>query len=173
MADFPGPGFPKINMLGLVQHTVVEHPAVRVGVEAAAAEQVDAHLRPCRREPRCANTCVGTVALAITKLREGSYFPAWLLERRKRAERALVSVVATSYLLGVGRCEAGAASHNELRRCQPGHLPHRQPAAKLGLDFKFCGSALAAQLQAGSSPHSRSQRPSFVRECLADDLGHV
>jgi putative transposase len=32
---------------------------------------------------------------------KGSYFPDWLLERRKRAERALISVVATSYLLGV------------------------------------------------------------------------
>ena len=28
-------------------------------------------------------------------------FPEWLLERRRRAESALVSVVATSYLLGV------------------------------------------------------------------------
>jgi len=43
----------------------------------------------------------GTIEVAIPKLREGSYFPDWLLERRKRAERALVSVVATSYLLGV------------------------------------------------------------------------
>ena len=43
----------------------------------------------------------GTIELAIPKLREGSYFPDWLLERRKRAERALISVVATSYLLGV------------------------------------------------------------------------
>jgi putative transposase len=32
---------------------------------------------------------------------QGSYFPDWLFERRKRAERALVPVVATSYLLGV------------------------------------------------------------------------
>ncbi len=39
--------------------------------------------------------------LAIPKLRSGSYFPDWLLERRRRAEQALVSVVATSYLLGV------------------------------------------------------------------------
>jgi putative transposase len=31
----------------------------------------------------------------------GSYFPDWLLERRRRAEAALTSVVATSYLLGV------------------------------------------------------------------------
>ena len=39
--------------------------------------------------------------MAIPKLRAGSYFPDWLLERRRRAEAALVSVVATSYLLGV------------------------------------------------------------------------
>ncbi|HSU36831.1 MAG TPA: IS256 family transposase [Propionibacteriaceae bacterium] len=47
------------------------------------------------------DTRAGTVELAIPKLREGSYFPDWLLERRKRAERALTSVVATCYLLGV------------------------------------------------------------------------
>ena len=41
------------------------------------------------------------IELAIPKLRQGSYFPDWLLERRRRAESALVSVVATSYLLGV------------------------------------------------------------------------
>ncbi len=43
----------------------------------------------------------GTLDLAIPKLRHGSYFPDWLLERRKRAERALTTVVATCYLLGV------------------------------------------------------------------------
>ncbi|WP_285498540.1 transposase, partial [Actinomadura sp. NBRC 104425] len=47
------------------------------------------------------DTRAGTVELAIPKLRSGSYFPGWLLERRRRAEQALVSVVATSYLLGV------------------------------------------------------------------------
>jgi len=47
------------------------------------------------------DTRVGTVDVAIPKLREGTYFPEWLLERRKRAEAALTSVVATSYLLGV------------------------------------------------------------------------
>jgi transposase-like protein len=39
--------------------------------------------------------------VAVPKLREGSYFPDWLLERRRRAEAALTSVVATCYLLGV------------------------------------------------------------------------
>jgi putative transposase len=47
------------------------------------------------------DTRAGTLDLAIPKLRQGSYFPEWLLERRKRAERALTSVVATCYLLGV------------------------------------------------------------------------
>ena len=47
------------------------------------------------------DTRTGTLDLAIPKLRQGSYFPDWLLERRKRAERALTTVVATCYLLGV------------------------------------------------------------------------
>lgn len=37
----------------------------------------------------------------MPKLRSGDYFPHWLLERRRRAEQALISVVATAYLLGV------------------------------------------------------------------------
>jgi len=47
------------------------------------------------------DTRVGTIDVAIPKLRTGSYFPEWLVERRKRAESALISVVATCYLLGV------------------------------------------------------------------------
>ena len=47
------------------------------------------------------DTRAGTLDLAVPKLRTSSYFPEWLLERRKRAERALTSVVATCYLLGV------------------------------------------------------------------------
>ena len=47
------------------------------------------------------DTRAGSIDLAVPKLREGTYFPEWLLERRRRAESALVSVVATSYLLGV------------------------------------------------------------------------
>ena len=47
------------------------------------------------------DTRTGTLELEIPKLRTGTYFPEWLLERRKRAERALTSVVATCYLLGV------------------------------------------------------------------------
>ncbi|GAB3084795.1 IS256 family transposase [Isoptericola nanjingensis] len=47
------------------------------------------------------DTRVGTLDVAIPKLRSGSYFPEWLLERRKRAESALITVVADCYLAGV------------------------------------------------------------------------
>ena len=59
--------------------------------------------------PREWDTRAGTVELAIPKLRQGSYFPAWLLERRRRAEQALISVVATAYLLGVSHPPGGEA----------------------------------------------------------------
>ena len=47
------------------------------------------------------DTRAGTLDVKIPKLRSGTYFPEWLLERRRRAEAALTTVVATSYLLGV------------------------------------------------------------------------
>ncbi len=47
------------------------------------------------------DTRVGSLELRVPKLRTGSYFPDWLLGRRTRAEQALISVVATAYLLGV------------------------------------------------------------------------
>lgn len=37
----------------------------------------------------------------MPKLRQGSYFPEWLLERRKRSEAALITVIADCYLAGV------------------------------------------------------------------------
>lgn len=47
------------------------------------------------------DTRVGTIDLAIPKLRRGSYFPDWLLDPRRRAEKALVAVVAECYVRGV------------------------------------------------------------------------
>jgi putative transposase len=47
------------------------------------------------------DTRVGTIELAIPKLRQGSYFPDWLLQPRRRAEQAFVSVIADAYLAGV------------------------------------------------------------------------
>ncbi len=52
------------------------------------------------------DTHVGTLDLRIPKLRKGTYFPS-LLEPRKRAEKALLSVVQEAYL---------HAQHTESRR---------------------------------------------------------
>ena len=46
------------------------------------------------------DTRVGSIELAIPRLRTGSYFPS-LLEPRRRAEQALVAVVQEAYVNGV------------------------------------------------------------------------
>jgi putative transposase len=50
--------------------------------------------------PRAWDTRVGSIELAIPKLRQGSYFPSFL-EPRRRAEQALVAVVQEAYVNGV------------------------------------------------------------------------
>ena len=50
---------------------------------------------------RAWDTRTGTIELALPKLREGSYFPDWLLTPRKRSEQALTAVIADMYLAGV------------------------------------------------------------------------
>ena len=62
------------------------------------------------------DTRVGTIDVAIPKLRSGSYFPEWLLERRKRAESAMVTVVADCYLAGVSTRRMGRQAGQD-----PGH----------------------------------------------------
>ncbi len=47
------------------------------------------------------DTRAGTIQLAIPKVREGAYFPDFLIEPRRRAEHAVVSAVAEAYVLGV------------------------------------------------------------------------
>ncbi len=43
----------------------------------------------------------GTIELRVPKLRQGTYYPEWLFERRRRAERALVAVICECYVRGV------------------------------------------------------------------------
>ena len=47
------------------------------------------------------DTRLRTVVLQIPKLRRETYYPEWLLERRRRAKQALTQVVAECYVLGV------------------------------------------------------------------------
>lgn len=61
------------------------------------------------------DTRAGTVDVAIPKLRSGSYFPDWLLERRRRAEAA--PVLGSGNLLPAGRVHP---SDGEAGR-EPGH----------------------------------------------------
>jgi hypothetical protein len=65
----------------------------------------------------------------------------WLLERRRRAESALVSVVATSYLLGVSTPQDGEAGPDprhglSSRRCQ------RWPKISTHISLAVRGSAV-------------------------------
>lgn len=69
---------------------------------------------PQRLPHRDLDTRVDTLDLAVPKLRSGTYFPDWLMERRKRADSALITVVADCYLA---------------RRV---HAPHGSPAARDG-----------------------------------------
>jgi putative transposase len=87
---------------------------VKVFVERLMSEQVDGICgAPCgeRSETRVnkrngyrsgdVDTPVGTIDVQIPKRREGSYSPTWLVEPRRRAERALVAVVAECYVRGI------------------------------------------------------------------------
>ena len=69
-----------------------------VGWGEQSPERVN-HRNGYRQRPF--DTRVGSIELAIPKLRRGSYFPDWLLDPRRRAEKALVAVVAECYVRGV------------------------------------------------------------------------
>jgi putative transposase len=89
------------HLLGTVINALLSADADAVcGAEYGVASPDRVNSRNGYRH-RELDTRVGTIDVAVPKLRAGSYFPEWLLERRKRAEAALVSVVATCYLLGV------------------------------------------------------------------------
>ena len=53
------------------------------------------------RPNRALHTRAGTLGLDIPKLRKGSYYPDWLLESRKRSERAMVQVISEAWVSGV------------------------------------------------------------------------
>src|SRR5215208_8217402 len=89
------------ELLGTFIHTLLSAEADAVCGAAYGSVSPERTNRRNRYRHRDFDTRAGTLDVAIPKLREGSYFPDWLLERRRRAERALTTVVATCYLLGV------------------------------------------------------------------------
>jgi putative transposase len=58
------------------------------GYGEVSADRVNSRNGYRRREW---DTRAGTIELAIPKLRQGSYYPEWLLKWRRRAERALAT----------------------------------------------------------------------------------
>ena len=101
------------------------------------------------------DTRTGSLDLAIPKLRHRSYFPDWLQERRKRAERALTTVVATCYLLGVSTRRMDNSSRRwGSRRCR---------SRRCRLMAKELDTAVEA-FAAGARPSSSTSRAEYVHE---------
>ena len=110
---------PSMDAATLVRQHLEAHPDLLRGMlqtmaEALMSAEVDAlcGAEYGERSPERVNsrngyrmrdwdTRAGSLELAIPRLRQGSYFPDWLLEPRRRAERAMVQVVAQAYLAGV------------------------------------------------------------------------
>ena len=87
----------------LVRWTVQELMEAEVAAQIGAGRYERSEDRSTQRNgyrARPWDTRVGTLELQIPKLRTGSYFPSWL-EPRRRAEQALVAVVAEAYVQGV------------------------------------------------------------------------
>jgi transposase-like protein len=95
------------------EHSDVLREAVRLMLIEIMEGEVEQHTGagPYERSPerttqrngyrqRQWDTRVGTLELAIPRLRAGSYFPSFL-EPRRRSEQALVAVVAEAYVNGV------------------------------------------------------------------------
>jgi putative transposase len=83
----------------LVQEVMEAEVRVQIGAGRYERTEERATYRNGSR-PRAWDTRLGTLPLAIPKLRSGSYFPSFL-EPRRRAEQALVSVIAEAYVQGV------------------------------------------------------------------------
>jgi transposase-like protein len=86
-------------MLSVLRELMEIEVAAKTG--AALGERTEDRLcmRNGYRERRL-DTRVGSLALPIPKLREGSYFPSFL-EPRRRSEEALLAVVCEAYVKGV------------------------------------------------------------------------
>jgi putative transposase len=86
--------------VGCMAHQLMEaEVAAKIGAELGERSPDRLAQRNGYR-PRQWDTRVGSLGLAIPKLRKGSYFPSFL-EPRRRAEQTLVAVVQEAYVNGV------------------------------------------------------------------------
>ena len=95
----PGGDFLREAVRWLPQELMEAEVGVQIGAERyERSTERTAQRNGYRARPW--DTRLGTLELAIPKLRTGSYFPGWL-EPRRRAEQALVAVIAEAYVQGV------------------------------------------------------------------------
>jgi putative transposase len=95
----PEVDFLKEGVRWLVQELMEAEVSAQIGAERYE-RSADRTAQRNGYRTRPWDTRVGTLELAIPKLRTGSYFPSWL-EARKRSEQALIAVVAEAYVQGV------------------------------------------------------------------------
>jgi putative transposase len=89
---------------------------------------------------RARDTRVGTVELQIPKVRQGSYFPGWLLQPRRRAEQAFVSMIAVPTWRGVStRRVEKLVRRLGVERLSKSHISRlAQSLDELVEDFRTC-----------------------------------
>ena len=95
----PGGAVLADGMRWLLQELMEAEVSARIGADRyEQTSERTAQRNGYRRRPW--DTRLGTLELAIPKLRTGSYFPSWL-EPRRGAEQALVAVITEAYVPGV------------------------------------------------------------------------
>ena len=84
---------------GALQELIEDELTARIG--AGLHERTDTRMNQRNgHRPRILSTPAGDVELAIPKTRTGSFLP-WLLEPRRRVDRALWAVIMSAYVQGV------------------------------------------------------------------------
>ena len=155
----------------VVRWTIQELMEAEVSAQIGAERYQRAEERTSYRNgyrPREWDTRVGTLELAVPKLRTGSYFPSWL-EPRRRSEQALVAVVTEAYVQGVSTrrvealCSRWASSASARVRsagCAPSSTS-RSRRSGVGdwtwLGTRTCGSTPATSTCVRSTRSSRWQ----------------
>jgi len=84
--------------------TVQQLIEVDVTQQIGAARYEQTETRQTQRNgfrPRTLDTRLGELDLKIPKLRQGTYYPDWILDNRKPAEQAITAVIMEAYVNGV------------------------------------------------------------------------
>ena len=88
------------SLLGLLLHRVMEMDVTRLsGAEPYERTDMRSNQRNGTR-PRRFDTRMGTIDLAVRRLRSGGYLPGFL-EHRSRSERALIALVHEAFIGGI------------------------------------------------------------------------